>query len=160
MYSDRVDNVTRATNPFPPSYRVSLHSSPRSPPRSLPPPAPPSLPHLPMHRRIKHGFAVRSNLPSYRLPLSLFLPVPTLVVFRCLVPLSRFPYASHSIFLPLIPHRAYLRAFSCVLFLFLLFRHLTLFHPPQDRIFFFFLLFPLLNMLLRLVFSHLGNRRT
>lgn len=160
MYSDRVDSVTRATNPFPPSespstslalrlvhhhHRHRHHHHRRR--------------HLPMHRRIKHGLAVRSSLslrivllPRHLLSLSFVASSRSLA---SLTRLGRFfspaPYPSP-------------RVSPCVLVPppFLLFRHLTLSHPPQSRVFFFFLFFlffPLLDISLRRVPSHLGNRR-
>lgn len=84
MYSDRVDSVTRATNP---SLLPSLPSTllallVRRPPP--PPPPPPPTRHLPIHRRIKHGLAVRPSSPFVLfLSFSLFSSSFTLVVFRC-----------------------------------------------------------------------------
>lgn len=104
-----------------------------------------------MHRRIKHGLAVRSGLPFLPLPPGTYsrclsLPRPALSLpLRVSVDFSA-PYPSPRVLAPL-P--------------FLLFRHLTLTHPSQTSIFFFFLFlfFPLLDISLRLVLSHLRNRR-
>lgn len=112
MYSDRVDSVTRATNPSLLSRLPStLHAVLLV---RRPPPSPTR--HLPMHRHINHGLVARPDrvLPSsflspsfYQLFLSFSRHLLNLVVFRCAILLSRFsPYsliAIRPIFLLLIP---------------------------------------------------------
>jgi len=83
MYSDRVDSVTRATNP---SLLPSLPSTLLALLVRRPPPPPTR--HHPMHRRTNHRLAVKPSSP-FAIPLSfshfplLFFSSPTLVVFRC-----------------------------------------------------------------------------
>lgn len=94
MYSDRVDSVTRATNP---SLLPSLPSTlgallVRRPPP--PPPPPPPTRHLPMHRRIKHSPSISPEF--FPRCFSLFLSlIFSRLVFRCpsrpLASLTRSP---------------------------------------------------------------------
>lgn len=124
MYSDRVDSVTRATNP-------SLFTEPPSTLVSLPPFSTPisfitiitttNQPRLlsQMHRRIKHGLAVRSSLLFV---VSLFPSSSRHLLSFSFVVSSRSP-RSRSIFLLLIPLR---RISVRCLFFFLLFCHLIL----------------------------------
>lgn len=76
MYSDRVDSVTRATNP---SLLPSLPSTLLALLVRRPPPPPTR--HLPMHRRIKHSLSIRQS-SSFVVSLSLFLVTYSHLVFR------------------------------------------------------------------------------
>lgn len=149
MYSDRVDSVTRATNP---SLLPSLPSTPlvRSSLLVRRPPPPPPTRHLPMHQRIKHGLSIR--LPSLSPSSSLFSSSPTLVLCFDAHP-SRFPYsltASRPIFLLLIPLRRIPIRSRCFFHYFVISSYL-----PFSRVSHSFLLPPDISLLL--VISHLGN---
>lgn len=153
MYSDRVDSVTRATNP---SLLPSLPSTPlaRS---SLLVRRPPPLPtrHLPMYQRIKHSLSIR---PSSSSVVSFFLPSFSRHLLSCFnAHSSHFPYsltAPQSIFLLLIPLRCILIRSRCFFHYFVISSYLS-FSPFAFSVSSFFFL--TLDISLLLIISHLGN---
>lgn len=136
MYSDRVDSVTRATNPslLP---KPSLHSSRSSrSPRS----------------------SASTTIGSTFLSLSLFFSSPTLVLCFNAHPVFSLPLLTHRVssdFSASYPSPPVSRYVSrCFFYYFVISSHL-----PFSRASSFTLFLLLLNISLRLVISHLGNSR-